>query len=192
MNGQTILLGHHSEVRHRADLKRIDNNFRKANELEEKSNYYTDKAESAKNNNSISSDDPEAIKKLKEQLYALEKLREEVKKQEHTTYELNYISADIRRVKARIEELEELEKLEFKAIKLTNGVIIRNQEKNRIQILFDEIPEAEVREKLKKRGFKWARTDKAWQRLFNKRSINEVNWLIKDGILEVVTNEKMS
>ena len=192
MNGQPLLLGHHSEGRHRADLKRIDNNFRKANELEEKSNYYTDKAESAKNNNSISSDDPEAIKKLKEQLYALEKLREEVKKQEHTTYELNYISADIRRVKARIEELEELEKLEFKAIKLTNGVIIRNQEKNRIQILFDEIPEAEVREKLKKRGFKWARTDKAWQRLFNKRSINEVNWLIKDGILEVVTNEKMS
>ena len=76
---------------------------------------------------------------------------------------------------------------------LSSPVITPNiKEKNRIQILFDEIPEAEVREKLKKRGFKWARTDKAWQRLFNKRSINEVNWLIKDGILEVVTNEKMS
>lgn len=191
MNGQPLLLGHHSESRHRADLKRIDNNFRKANELEEKSNYYTDKAEAAKNNNAISSDDPEAIRKLKEQLYALEKLRDEVKKKEHTTYELNYISAEIRRVKARIEELEELEKLEFKDIKLTNGIVIHNQEKNRIQILFDEIPEEEIREKLKKRGFKWARTDKAWQRLFNKKSINEVNWLIKDGILEVVTNEEM-
>ena len=192
MNGQPLLLGHHSEGRHRADLKRIDNNFRKANELEEKSNYYADKAEAAKNNNSISSDDPEAIKKLKEQLYALEKLRDDTKKQEHTTYELNYISADIRRVKARIEELEELEKLEFKDIKLTNGLIIHNKEKNRIQILFDEIPEAEIREKLKKRGFKWARTDKAWQRLFNKKSIYEVNWLIKDCVLEVESNEEMS
>jgi len=188
MNGQPLLLGHHSEGRHRADLKRIDNNFRKANELEEKSNYYTDRAKAAKNNNAISSDDPEAIKKLKKQLYSLERLREEVKKQEHTTYELNYISADIRRVKARIEELEELEKIKFNEIKIKNGIVIHNKEKNRIQILFDEIPEEEIRENLKRRGFKWARTDKAWQRLFNKKSINEVNWLIRDGVLEVVTN----
>lgn len=192
INGQPLLIGHHSERRHRADLKRIDNNFRKANELQEKSDYYEQKAEAAKNNNAISSDDPEAIQKLERQLKALEKLREDTKKTEHTTYELNYISADIRRIKARIEEIKELEQLDFKNIKLKNGTIIHNKEQNRIQILFDEIPSEVIRGRLKASGFKWARSQGAWQRMFNKKTIYEVNWLIREGVLEVIDNEKMS
>lgn len=192
MDGQPLLIGHHSEKRHRADQKRIDNNFRKAYELSEKSNYYENKAEAAKNNNAISSDDPEAIQKLEQQLHALEKLREDTKKTEHTTYELNYISADIRRIKARIEELKELEQLDFKDIKLKNGTITHNKEQNRIQIIFDEIPDEAVRGKLKQRGFKWARSQGAWQRMFNKKTIYEVRWLIKEQVLEVVENEKVS
>ncbi len=192
INGQPLLIGHHSEKRHRADLKRMDNHFRKANELQEKSDYYESKAESAQNNSAISSDDPEAIQKLEEQLHALEKLREDTKKVEHTSYELNYISADIRRIKARIKELKELDQIEFKSIIIKNGKIIHNKEKNRLQILFDEIPEETVRDKMKQNGFKWARTDKAWQRLFNTNAIRAIKRLINEGVLEVVEDEKMS
>lgn len=171
MNGQPLLIGHHSERRHRADLKRIDNNFRKANELEDKSNYYADKAESAKNNNAISSDDPQAITKLEQQLYALEKTREDIKKKEHAPYELEYVSRDIRRIKDRITELKELDELEFKDIEFVGGKVTHNKEINRIQVLFDSKPDEEIRRTLKHRGFRWAKSEMAWQRQFNKNGI---------------------
>ena len=192
IDGQPLLIGHYSEKKHRADLKRMDHNFRKAYELQEKSSYYEYKAKAAQKNSSISSDDPEAIQKLENELERLEKTRELTKKTEHTTYELNYISADIRRVKARIKELKELEQIKFKEIILKNGTIIHNKEKNRIQILFNDIPDEEIRAKLKHNGFKWARNDKAWQRLFNTNAIRVVKRMIKDNVLEVADNEKVS
>lgn len=180
MNGQPLLIGHHSEHRHRADLKRIDNNFRKASELESKSNYYADKVESARRNNAISSDDPNAISKLEEKLKALEKSREDVKEKEHTIYELQYINAKIGRIKDRIKELKELEKLDFEDIKFIGGKIIHNIDLNRIQILFDEKPNEDIRKTLKQYGFKWARTEEAWQRLFNKRGICVTKHLVRE------------
>ena len=136
IDGQPLLIGHHSEKRHRADLKRMDNNFRKAYESQEKSDYYEYKAKAAQENNSISSDDPEAIQKLEEQLERLERTRELTKKSEHTTYELNYISADIRRVKARIAELKSLEQIEFKDITLKNGTNRKSFLTYRLHIFF--------------------------------------------------------
>lgn len=69
--GQPILVGHHSEGRHRAALKRIDNNMRKSVEASEKSAYYEARAESLLSNNSIFSDDPNALDKLQEKLERL-------------------------------------------------------------------------------------------------------------------------
>ena len=42
--GQPILVGHHSEARHRRDLKRFENNMRKSINLQEKAEYYKQKA----------------------------------------------------------------------------------------------------------------------------------------------------
>jgi hypothetical protein len=42
--GQPILIGHHSESRHRKDLKRIDNCMQKSIEDAKKSEYFSDKA----------------------------------------------------------------------------------------------------------------------------------------------------
>lgn len=42
--GQPILVGHHSEKRHRRDLGRIDNGMRKSIEESKKAEYYSDKA----------------------------------------------------------------------------------------------------------------------------------------------------
>lgn len=78
--GQPILVGHHSEGRHRRDLERIDNNMRKSVEADEKAKYYANRVESIETNNSISSDDPNALERLKEKLAGLEKNQELMKK----------------------------------------------------------------------------------------------------------------
>lgn len=77
--GQPILIGHHSEKRHRRDIARIDNKMQASINLSKKAEYYEDKASAAENNNAISSDDPEAITLLKEKVEKLEKQREEMK-----------------------------------------------------------------------------------------------------------------
>lgn len=70
--GQPILVGHHSETRDRNYRNRIHNTMGKAVEASDKADYYKHRAEVAQNNNAISSDDPEAITKLKEKIAALE------------------------------------------------------------------------------------------------------------------------
>jgi hypothetical protein len=47
MNGQPILIGHHSEKRHRREIERMDNESRKANVLWKRSEYWTERAQGA-------------------------------------------------------------------------------------------------------------------------------------------------
>jgi hypothetical protein len=77
--GQPILVGHHSEGRHRRDLSRIDTNMKKSIEADEKAKYYSEKAERLENNNVISSDDPDALTKLTDKLKGLERSQEIMK-----------------------------------------------------------------------------------------------------------------
>ena len=77
--GQPILVGHHSEGRHRRHLEKINSTFRKAIEAKDKSEYYAAKAERIENPYAISSDDPEAVTKLKEKLAGIEAEIEKVK-----------------------------------------------------------------------------------------------------------------
>ena len=78
--GQPILVGHHSEGKHRRDLNHIDNLTRKSIEEDKKADYYVNKANSAENNNAISSDDPESVIKLKEKLNKLQRIQDTMKK----------------------------------------------------------------------------------------------------------------
>lgn len=77
--GQPILVGHHSEVRDRNYRSRIEGTFRKASEATDKASYYSDKAEAAENNTSISSDDPGATVKLREKIQTAETFQEHMK-----------------------------------------------------------------------------------------------------------------
>ena len=70
--GQPVLVGHHSERGHRADLKRIDNNMRKSVEHNAKARYYEGKVQTIENDRTIYSDDPQALQKLKQRLLDLE------------------------------------------------------------------------------------------------------------------------
>jgi hypothetical protein len=70
--GQPILVGHHSEKRHRIALAKAHNAMDKSVEEGKKADYYADKVEAAKSNTSISSDNPDALFLLKEKLESLE------------------------------------------------------------------------------------------------------------------------
>ncbi len=70
--GQPILVGHHSEKRDRNFRKRIQNNFNKGIELKEKASKLRSRADSV-GKAGVSSDDPDAVVKLIENLEELEK-----------------------------------------------------------------------------------------------------------------------
>ena len=76
--GQPILVGHHSEGKHRNHIKKIDNKMRKSFEESSKAEYYQDKAE-AVGTGGISQDDPEAVTKLKTKLEHEENSRDLMK-----------------------------------------------------------------------------------------------------------------
>jgi len=194
--GQPILVGHHSEKSDRNYRNKIHNTFGKAFEADDKAKYYQNKAETIESNDTISSDDPDALTKLKDKLASLQKsqvfmkaanqyLRKKDKegflKLEMATeemweelnrpnnfgfphYKFSNNSAEIRRIKNRITQLEKIQTLETKEIHIGDATIVMNIEANRVQILFDSIPPEEMRKKLKSNGFRWSPTQGAWQR----------------------------
>lgn len=76
--GQPILVGHHSERAHRNTLDRSWNQLGKAVAESEKADYYRRKAAGV-GTGGISSDDPEAVQKLKKKLAGLVEFQENMK-----------------------------------------------------------------------------------------------------------------
>ena len=109
--GQPILVGHHSEGRHRRDIAKIDNNMRKSIEASSKADYYADKAKHMDNDTTIYSDDPEAITKLKEKIASLEN-RQKIMK------DSNKIIKSKRPEAEKVEELQNLGMSEKSAIQI--------------------------------------------------------------------------
>ena len=163
----------------------------KSIEEDKKSKYYKDKIKSMNNSKVIYNDDPNAIEKLKEKLAYLENERKLIKEDEnHTGWQLQNIGARIRETRKRIEKLEELENTEFKTIKFVGGEAIHNKEKNRIQLFFDYILNEETIKELRHRGFRWARSEGAWQREFTENAIKATNILIKDVLNKPIEQEE--
>lgn len=79
--GQPILIGHHSERRHRRDVARIDNGMRRGIEHERKAGDMESRAANiiAAADSAIYSDDPDAIDALKAKLARLEAERDRIK-----------------------------------------------------------------------------------------------------------------
>ncbi len=175
--GQPILIGHHSQRRAERDAERIRNGMIKSIKLSETADYYEHRAENM--SNSISSDDPDAIIKLKTKLEELEKRQEFMKKENlearkkkeekpHPTWQLSNNSNNMRTVKQRIEQLEKSRNMEVREDMRGNGwTLHEDKEQNRIQFLFEAIPGEEIRKTLKSRGFRWSPYNKAWQRQLN-------------------------
>lgn len=78
--GQPILVGHHSERRSRSIQRKMHANMDKSIEAREKAAHYAAKAERlADDPQAISSDDPEALQKLRDKLEALRWKQEQFK-----------------------------------------------------------------------------------------------------------------
>lgn len=76
--GQPILIGHHSEGRDRNYRKKINSTYEKSFALQNKAQHYESKAVNV-GTGGISSDDPDAIIKLRKQLAELERNQEMMK-----------------------------------------------------------------------------------------------------------------
>ncbi len=217
--GQPILVGHHSESRHRNALKRHDQKMRKGLELQQAARDAAGRAESV-GKAGISSDDPEAVEKLTERLAVLEARRAlykalnnahkaylkdpatlEANKSLTATYktmvrdykpayswephpiapyQFGNLSAEIRRVKQRIEILQAA--AARPAVPDVEGEgfrIVQNVEDNRVQIFFDGKPAPEIRKHLKAQGFRWAPSVGAWQRQLNGNGLWAARCMLK-------------
>lgn len=82
-------------------------------------------------------------------------------------YELQSRRGYIKRTAARLAELDKLEEAKANPAENTEfdgGEIIRNAAMNRLQIVFDDIPDEDMRNALKSNGFRWSPKNQAWQR----------------------------
>ena len=156
----------------------------------------------------ISSDDPEAVQKLKVKLEGLEREQERMKAvnayyRKHKTLEgcpgldpvqfeklkasmdrdwrkdpkpypgfyLTNNNAMIRQTKKRIEELSQKAETEYEGWTFDGGRVEMNRAANRLQIIFDEKPDADTRTALKNEGFRWSPKEGAWQRQLTDNAI---------------------
>lgn len=79
-------------------------------------------------------------------------------------FQLSNNSAEIRRLKARIESLTRKEQTPFVGWEFDGGKVEINREENRLQVFFDGRPDPDTRAELKSGGFRWAPSAGAWQR----------------------------
>lgn len=129
----------------------------------------------------IKSNDPSAIEKLQEKLTKAQE--EHARYKDHNAkarkegtealpaYVLANSNGRMKAIKERITHLERLAKLETTVQEVESEIveikgiqIVDNVQLNRLQIIFNGKPSADIRNDLKKNGFKWSPTNTAWQR----------------------------
>ena len=66
-------------------------------------------------------------------------------------------------IKKRLETLRTVDEMEHVEIEFDGGMIVTNEEINRVQIIFNTKPDEAVRRELKSWGFRWSPREGAWQ-----------------------------
>jgi hypothetical protein len=225
--GQPILVGHHSERRHRKVIERADAAMRRAIDADKAAKATAARA-AAVGTGGISSDDPDAVTKLQGQLASLQAnqrqmiainkawkaagspkaddqdgwrkvaddpavmmnindlsrvrslLARGLVVRPFPTYALTNNGANIRRIEGRIAHLQRNATRQPKETLHNSGVrMVENVEDNRLQLFFPGKPAAEVREKLKRAGFRWAPTEGAWQRMLSNGAVYVAGEILK-------------
>lgn len=98
-------------------------------------------------------------------------------------FKLQNNNAKIRTAKARLKQLEEAKNAAQDAKPETEYkffTVKENAEIMRLQLFFDGKPDAEIREVVKRNGFKWAPSNKCWQRLLNDNARRALERVVKE------------
>ena len=83
------------------------------------------------------------------------------------SWELSNNNAEIHRVRQRIESLTRAKETVYVGWEFDGGHVEANREQSRLQVFFEDKPDADARQQLKEHGFRWAPSAGAWQRLLN-------------------------
>jgi len=191
--GQPILVGHHSEKRHRRDIERINSGMRKSIEEDKKSEYYAKKAEGY-GTHGISSDDPAAVEKLEIKLAKLEDQQKNMKElnaearalkmeKPYAAYQLSNNNAVIRNTKQRIKQLSAKSEIQLIFRQGEGWKMEESLEENRIMFIFESKPNEETRTILKSGGFKWSPTRSAWVRMITNNGRYSAKHIIEKLII---------
>lgn len=79
---------------------------------------------------------------------------------------------------ATLDRLQAAQKSPAENIKFDGGEIVRNASENRLQILFDATPDADLRAQLKNSGFHWSPKNKAWQRILTRNALYDARRIL--------------
>ena len=103
----------------------------------------------------------------------LEKLKADMvsgwhyEKKPFQSWELSNNNAEIRRIRQRIDSLTRAKETVYVGWEFDGGHVEANREQSRLQVFFEDKPDADARQQLKEHGFRWAPSVGAWQRLLN-------------------------
>ena len=114
---------------------------------------------------------------------SIEKMKADMASQWHIedkpypTWALSNNSGEIRRVKERIKSLSQQREIGYVSWEFEGGKVEANTEANRLQILFEEKPDAATREELKSNGFRWSPKAEAWQRQLTDNAYRSADYI---------------
>lgn len=165
--GQPILVGHHSERRHRRAIARADQHMAKAVEFAKKAERLDQRAE-AVGHGGIASDDPEALQQLRAKLAERQTRQEKMKaankaqRGTYQPYQLSNNNAEIRRLVERIKQVEQLH--QAAPIEKEGNGWSMSEDDGRILVQFDQRQPDEVIAPVRSAGFVFSRSRCAWVR----------------------------
>ncbi|KWH27666.1 conjugal transfer protein TraC [Burkholderia cepacia] len=214
-SGQPVLAGHYSESRDRNYRERIHKTFGKSFALADHADEL-DRRAAAVGKGGISSDDPDAVAKLRAQLVDLEERHDQMKRANalvrredraglarmgykpdtieklftpdfagrvgFASYEISNGSANIRRIRDRIAQLEKIAARSSVEHQGEGYVYREDVEDNRAMFIFDAKPAKELRELLRRNVFLFSPTrshngTSAYVRKLSPAAISTATWL---------------
>lgn len=198
--GQPVLVGHHSERRHRADLARVDRSISLFVESGKEARRLAERADTVENRGAIDSDDPEALDKLRERIAELEAKRDgwkaknaELKKAARAgepvpaeryaqPYQFSNLGANIRRLKKRVEMLDRTQEAATKTedagpVEYGNGVSCEvDTDAGRIYFHTPGRNE-EATKILRRAAWVWARSVGCWSRKITPNAMAQARYV---------------
>lgn len=177
--------------KHEKQMQRLDNLYAEYGQITALENRIKNFADEI-NHRPIKAGDSGTLDKLRAKVNELTKLQEKMKQANsearkndaEAPYPAWALSNNRQNLKRYADRLSELEKAKSAPTEQTEDGgdgyrIVRNADIMRLQIIFDDKPDADTRNTLKKNGFKWAPSQGAWQRQLNNNGEYALKSVIK-------------